>query len=190
MRSAKPKPGWKTLSLFCAAVAVAFTLAACRGITYTRGAPVLDTEKIQSELESKVTESIPGSTASVACPSDVDVRPGATFDCAATVNGQQVNVKVTQTNDQGDVTYMFESAFVSLDKVQSDISTGLAAKVPGTWTTECSPEGASGGVYVADLGSTFTCQVTGTTADGEQQSGQVEATVADLGGGVSWRLVR
>lgn len=135
-------------------------------------------------------ESLPANSASVECPAYVEIRQGATFDCAALVNGQEVNVKVTQTNDQGDVTYMFESAFVSIDKVQTDISDGLAANIPGTWVTECSPAGASGGIYVATLGSTFTCQVTGTLADGEQRSGEVEATVVDINGGVRWKLVQ
>lgn len=190
MRSPKVRTGRRALGASCAALTLVVTLAACSEITISRGEPSLDTEKIQSELQSKLTDTIPGSTASVTCPSDVEVQPGATFDCTAILNGQQFNVEVTQTNDQGDVTYVSEAAFVSLDKVQSDISTGLAAKVPGTWTTECSPQGASGGVYVAPLESTFTCQVTGTFADGEQQSGQVEATVVDLGGGVNWRLVQ
>lgn len=190
MRSETAGMGRRALGVGCAAMAVASALAACGGITYTRGEPVLDTEKVESEIQNKVTDTVPGSRASVVCPGDVDIARGATFDCEATVNGQQAYVEVTQTSDQGDVTYAFESAFVSLDKVQTDISTGVSAKVPGTWTTECSPPGASGGIYVAAVGSTFTCQVSGTSAAGEQQSGQVEATVADIGGGVNWRLVQ
>mgnify|MGYP003600226498 FL=1 len=189
MRSTKSRTGWRAISAPCAVVTLAVSLAGCGGVTVTRDEPSLDTDKIQSELQSKLADSIPGSTASVTCPSDVELQQGATFDCTAILNGQQFNVEVTQTNDQGDVTYVSDSAFVSLEKVQDDISTELAAKVPGTWATECSPQGASGGVYVATLDSTFTCQVTGTSADGEQQAGQVEATVVDLGGGVSWRLV-
>ena len=113
MRSTKSRTGWRALGTPCAVVALAVSLAGCGGVTVTRDEPSLDTDKIQSELQSKLADSIPGSTASVTCPSDVELQQGATFDC----------------------------------------------------------------------------QVTGTSADGKQQAGQVEATVVDLGGGVSWRLV-
>lgn len=188
MRSATARTGRWVWGATCVVVTLTVSLAGCGGFSVSREV-LLDTERLQSDIQTQVTDIIPGSTASVTCPSEVQVREGATFECTALVNGQEAIIKVTQTNGEGDVVYESESAFVGLDKVQTDISNDLSMQLGGTWQTECRAEGASGGVYVAPLGSTFICQVTGTTADGEQQSGDVEATVVDIGGGVQWRLL-
>lgn len=188
MRSATARTGRRVCGATCVVVALTVSLAGC-GVSVSSGEDLLDTEKLQSDIQTQVTDIIPGSTVSVTCPSEVQVQEGVTFDCTALINGQEATIKVTQTNDQGDVVYESESAVVGLDKVQTDISNDLSTNLGGTWQTECLAEGASGGVYVAPLGSTFICEVTGTTADGEQQSGDVEATVVDIGGGVQWRLL-
>lgn len=149
------------------------------------GGDTLNTEKLQTLVQEKITEVAPGATAAVTCPGDVKAEAGATFDCTAVVNGQDATIVVTQDDADGNVSYEAKQAFLLQDKAQEAVTTFVTQKVPGTWTTTCTMPGAQGGVYIATPGSTFTCQVSGTTAEGANQTGTATVTVDDNEGNVS-----
>ncbi len=157
------------------------TLAAC-------GSSNLDAQKLQNTITAKINEVAPGAQVTVSCPSDIKPQQGGTFQCSATVNGQQVNLAVTQNDDKGNVSYKSEQAFLSLEKAQTKISEQLAQQIPGDWKTTCEPQGATNGIYVAAPQATFDCTVSGTSAAGASQTGTVVVTVTDSDGNITWKL--
>lgn len=149
------------------------------------GGDTLNSEKLQKAVEAEIVKVVPNSTAAVTCPGDVKAEAGATFNCTAVVNGQNATIVVTQKDADGNVNFESQQAFLFQDKAQTAVTNYITEKVPGTWSTTCEMPGAQGGVYVATPGGTFTCQVTGTTAAGEKQSGTATVTVDDNQGNVS-----
>lgn len=149
----------------------------------------LDTEKLNGIISEKIASVAPGVKVVVNCPADIRGQQGATFDCSASINGQPLVVKVRQKDDQGNVSYDAQSSILFLDQVRAKTAAQLAAQIPGKWTTTCDPAGASGGIYVATPGTTFTCSVSGTTADGTAKTGKIEVEVKDVDGNISWKLV-
>jgi hypothetical protein len=150
---------------------------------------LLDTEKLNGLISAKIASVAPGVKVSVKCPTDIRGQQGTTFDCPVTINGQPLVVKVRQKDDQGNVSYEAQSSILFLDQVRLKTATQLAEQIPGDWTTTCDPAGASGGIYVATPGTTFTCSVSGTAADGSQESGEIEVEVKDVDGNITWKLV-
>jgi hypothetical protein len=66
----------------------------------------LDTDKLEDKVKSGIEQQANVKIKSVDCPSDVKVKKGDTFNCTATsVDGQKATVKVTQSDDQGNVRY-------------------------------------------------------------------------------------
>ena len=56
---------------------------------------------IQAQLESKT--GVSGFT--VTCPGNIQAQTGGTFTCTAAAQGETVTLQVTQTDDQGHVTF-------------------------------------------------------------------------------------
>ncbi len=152
------------------------------------GGDTLNTEKLQSAVQAEIVKVVPNATAEVSCPADVKAEAGATFDCTATVNGQQATIKVTQKDADGNVNFESQQAFLFQDQAQAAVTKFVTQQVPGTWQTTCTMPGSQGGVYVATPGSTFSCQITGTTAEGANQSGTATVTVDDNQGNVSIKV--
>lgn len=152
------------------------------------GGDTLNTEKLQTAVQAEIVKVVPNATADVSCPTGVKAESGATFDCTATVNGQQATIKVTQKDADGNVNFESQQAFLFQDKAQTAVTNFVTQKVPGTWQTACDMPGSQGGVYVAAVGSTFTCQISGTTAEGASQSGTATVTVDDNQGNVSIKV--
>ena len=74
-------------------------LAAC-SITST-----LSTDDIQSAISKGLTEQL-GGTYTVTCPSSIEAKAGATFDCEiVTATGATGVVTATQTDDKGNITW-------------------------------------------------------------------------------------
>ncbi len=165
-------------------------LAAAAGLLILSGcsgSSTLDSGKLQDEITSEVQAVVPEGTAvSVVCPSDVALQSGATTECTMTVAEQPATVVVTQEDDQGNVVFESNSAILFLDRAQEEITNEVTAQIPGSWTTACSPVGASAGIYLATPGTTFDCTVSGTTSSGEQQNGTAMVTVDDNKGNISF----
>lgn len=80
-----------------AAVAVlALAVAACT--------KTLDTGGLEDQLKKQIEQQTPTTITSVDCPADVEVKKGGTFECTAVEeSGATFTIKVTQTDDQGNV---------------------------------------------------------------------------------------
>jgi hypothetical protein len=64
----------------------------------------LDTDGLESKLKSELETQLQASGVTVSCPTDVTVEQGGTFECTAVDDtGSKVTIKVTQTDDEGNV---------------------------------------------------------------------------------------
>ena len=67
---------------------------------------VLDTGKIEEEIESGIEEQTDTSVESVDCPGERELQEGDTFECTATApDGSSATVEVTQDDDEGNITW-------------------------------------------------------------------------------------
>jgi hypothetical protein len=158
------------------------------GFSFSFGSSDIDSARLETAIQEEIEKSVTGATAEVSCPDDIKAEAGSTFDCTATVNGQQATIVVTQKDGDGNVSFESQQAFLFMDQAQDLVTNFVTENVPGTWTTTCNPPGAQGNIYVATPQTDFECQVTGTTAGGEQQSGTAIVTVDDNEGNVSVRV--
>ena len=84
-----------------AVLAVVFALGAC--------SKTLDIDEIEDQISTGIEEQTGAQVSEVDCPDEVDAEEGDTFDCTVTAeDGTEANVKVTQTSDDGDVTWVIE----------------------------------------------------------------------------------
>jgi len=85
---------------FCAGaalLAVAFLAFGC-------GETVIDATKNEAAIEQNLESSLGKKVSSVDCPSDVEVKAGASFDCAVTLtSGKQETVTLKIINSDADV---------------------------------------------------------------------------------------
>jgi hypothetical protein len=100
--------GWRervrrgTLLVLVAMLAVAI---AC---TRTR---TLDAGELNQRIATDMESTLGIQDASVSCPDDVPAEAGRTFDCTATnPDGTTLTIEVTQTDDQGRVSYKVAGA--------------------------------------------------------------------------------
>lgn len=70
------------------------------------GSNELDISKLQSTIASGMQEQMDLSgTPTVTCPESVPIQQDNVFTCTAELDGDSVDVKVTQTDDQGNVNW-------------------------------------------------------------------------------------
>jgi hypothetical protein len=87
-------------------VAVAFLAIAAAACTKT-----LDTDGLESELQSQIEAETQSPITSVDCPEDVEVETGRSFDCKAEQEGgATLTIRVTQQDDQGNVEWIVVDA--------------------------------------------------------------------------------
>ncbi len=66
----------------------------------------LDTSGVETQLKTKIEQQLGETVTTVDCPDDIPVQAGATFRCTATApSGAPSTVEVTQTDDQGHLTW-------------------------------------------------------------------------------------
>ncbi len=71
----------------------------------------LDTSNLESTLKGQVESQLKASGLTVSCPDNIKVESGATFECTASdPSGQSLTIEVTQTDDQGHVTWRLSGA--------------------------------------------------------------------------------
>jgi hypothetical protein len=125
----------------------AIALGACGSST-----PVLDT----STVERSIAESIRVQhdlRATVACPSGVARRAGASFTCDASLDVGSYPVLVTQSNNRGAVVYSNSTPLVALNiaKVEQAIARAIRERTHAAATVSCPPE------VLEQAGLAFTC---------------------------------
>jgi NAD(P)H-hydrate repair Nnr-like enzyme with NAD(P)H-hydrate epimerase domain len=80
-----------------ALLAVAFLAVGC-------GETVIDDAKTEAAIEENLQKSLGKKVSSVDCPSDVEVKAGASFDCAVTLTGgKEETASLKIINDDADV---------------------------------------------------------------------------------------
>lgn len=71
----------------------------------------LDTDSLEQTLIARVEADTGVTITSVTCDEDVDAEAGGTFGCVATEgSGATFHLEVTQSDDQGNVTYEYVDA--------------------------------------------------------------------------------
>lgn len=66
----------------------------------------LDTDKLQTIIASEMKSQLNLSEEpTVTCPDEVAIEQGNVFSCTAALNGESVQVQVTQDDDQGNVSW-------------------------------------------------------------------------------------
>ena len=65
----------------------------------------IDSSSWESSIKSQLESNGSVTGVSVSCPDSIKVQAGGTFTCTATAQGQTVTLQVTQTDDQGHVTF-------------------------------------------------------------------------------------
>ena len=85
-----------SMSPLCAALALA-------------GCGTIDNEKLETKLKSGIESQAGVKLKSVDCPEGRKLKQGDVFNCTAlSTAGEKANVKVTQTDDEGNVRYVVE----------------------------------------------------------------------------------
>jgi uncharacterized protein DUF4333 len=69
----------------------------------------LDTQKLEDQIAQGIQEQTGATGVTVDCPDDIEAKAGDEFECQATADdGTNATVKVTQNDDQGNVTWSVE----------------------------------------------------------------------------------
>jgi uncharacterized protein DUF4333 len=67
---------------------------------------LLDSEGLERQLETQLEQELGTGALTVTCPADVKVAAKAAFECTASDGeGTDLTITVTQTNNEGDVTW-------------------------------------------------------------------------------------
>jgi len=71
----------------------------------------LKIDQLEPQLEDQLNAQLETSGIAVDCPSDVKAETGATFDCTAMLpNGDAITIRVTQKDDNGNVSWVVVDA--------------------------------------------------------------------------------
>ena len=116
------------------------------GFSFSFGSSDIDSARLETAIQDEIEKSVTGATAEVSCPDDIKAEAGSTFDCTATVNGQQATIVVTQKDSDGNVSFESQQAFLFMDQAEDLVTNFVTENVPGTWTTACNPPGAQGNI--------------------------------------------
>lgn len=114
----------------------------------------LDTAKLQTSIQAKLGE-VDLTASSITCPTSIEVKAGATFDCTATVNDIPVKVTVSQKDDQGNVSYEIGNEVFSTEKVKPAIQDAFTKQGATAVTVSC-PKG----VVLQGGNGSFQCTAT------------------------------
>lgn len=136
----------------------------------------IDVSTLEESVQTGLAEQLGGSW-TVECPDSMEVQAGLTTNCMATSDtGETVNVNVTQTDDQGNVTWEVPSTGIDVAKLESTVAAELATQVGGEWTVTCPDD--------IPMEKDLTANCEATSADG--QSTMIDVTQTDDQGNVTW----
>ncbi|MDQ3575418.1 MAG: DUF4333 domain-containing protein [Actinomycetota bacterium] len=103
------------------------------------------------------------------------------FECTARFEEQVMRFRVTQDDDEGNVTIDPAQAVIPTQAAEDDIARAIREQLGATATVDC----GSQRLLVKDPGSTFDCQA----ADPKGAKRRVVVTVKDTEGNVDYELV-
>lgn len=114
-------------------------------------------------------------TSSVDCPSNIKMEKGMSFLCKAIVeasNDLAIDVKITQTTDDGDISMEHASKILPTEQVERGLAGQILDQMSKKVEVDCGPR-----VRLSVPGATFSCAVAG---DGENF--QLGITIKDEAG--------
>lgn len=95
----------RPLIMFAASLFAAASLSACSG-SVSVGSNNLDIDKLESTVATEMQSQLGlDAEPTVTCPDTVPIEKDNVFTCTATLDGESVDVKVTQNDDQGNVSW-------------------------------------------------------------------------------------
>jgi hypothetical protein len=159
--------------------AVAMAIGGCSA-SVSIGGKKIDAGKLERSISETVSGSVGVVPERVDCPDDVALKKGHTFQCTARVNGQDAAVRVTQSDDDGNVRFENVDALLSTQKLVDAIANGVNQQTGRRVTVNC----GSRQVLVEPVGARLSCQA--VTASGESET--ITVNVLDRQGNVNWRL--
>ena len=102
----RPERAWRVHKR--SVVVLLASLALVGGCTRTK---TLDANGLEEKLRTQVEQKVGAQGITVDCPDDEPAQAGATFQCTATsAAGKTLTIEVTQTDDQGNVTWKATNA--------------------------------------------------------------------------------
>lgn len=156
--------------------AFAAAIATAGALLLTGCSTSIDVNTLETSVQTGLAEQLGGDW-TVQCPDSMEIQSGLTTNCMATnADGESVDVNVTQTDDQGNVTWEVPSTGLDVASLESKVAAELATQVGGEWTVEC-PDDIP---YQKDL----TANCGATSADG--QTTMIDVTQTDDQGNVTW----
>jgi len=160
--------------------AFAVALSAAGALLLTGCSTSIDIDTLEQSVQTGLSEQVGGEW-TVQCPDSMEVQAGLTTNCLATnAEGESIDVNVTQTDDQGNVTWEVPATGIDVDAIESSVAADLGAQVGGEWTVQCPDD------IPLEQGLTANCSA--TSADG--QSTMINVTQTDDQGNVSWETAQ
>jgi hypothetical protein len=171
MRFAK-LPGLVGLGAFAATVGLAGCSISARS--------TLSAASVEAKIASELASSYGIAPPAVRCPHSVPAHVGSTFTCAATLDGQHLEVVGTVTSPRGHVEVRPTSAVVVAGTAQAEIGKSLSGTFGQLVHVSC----AIPSLLVAPVGHSFQCSAHVAGVERE-----VVAKVTNLAGDLSYRVL-
>jgi hypothetical protein len=147
----------------------------------TSGAQTLDTDDIQTQIKDELTKQTQLTVSSVTCPEQIKAEADNTFDCNADTEAGNIPIAAKVKNDKGEFSWNARD-LIDLKIVENSIQTGIKQQVQVNVTADCgAPK-----YKVAKTGDNFKCQI----EDKQKNTKDVEVTVKDSEGNVTWKLLK
>lgn len=146
----------------------------------------LDTSKAEEVISEKLTAAYaPLDVGATTCPGNAKSAKGTTFVCSTEIGTSSVDVKVTVTDEKGNVEFVTTKAVIDIAKVQADLAAKLHAAYdePGD-VLKIAVDCGKPAVRVLKPHSSFVCEVTASAQVMAQ-----EVTVEDTAGNLTYRAV-
>lgn len=142
------------------------------------GGKKLNTDKAEAEL-ARLLEEAGGLPAKVSCP-EVKLEKGRVIECTTDIQGVKGRAKVTQTDDEGTVTFEPVESYAFGAKLEHLLGQQIKERTGVDTRLDCGER-----VRAAVAGARFRC--TATAADGDTLA--LEITLTDSVGGFDSRAV-
>lgn len=167
-----PPSAWPGIVL---ATGVAIVLvAAC-------GSPArLDVERSEARIRTSLARAYRLEVTAVRCPEDIPVEQGATFTCAASVEGARVRVEVLQRDGEGALRVEPVAAVIVTSALIDDVQKVLADRFERTDAAVSCPGPA---VRVVAPGAVIRC----SAVDGTERK-MIAVRVRDVSGSLTYTL--
>jgi hypothetical protein len=166
---------YRSTAVLAASASVLLVLAGCSAS--------VDQGKMKSGIEGYLESAgVDATLEDEPCDDATDLKAGDTFECVATVDGQELHLEATMTDDDGNVSIINKDAVLDMG-VMVDYVTSTVLENAGVTLTDVDCGDRT--TLVQAPGSSFDCAV---TAD-DGATATVVVTVEDIDGTVSSEII-